>query len=47
MTVNHHDFIRSTMGGLITNGNVEGPEILKQFIIVLYRLGHSDILYPK
>ncbi|GAB4828524.1 ubiquitin-specific protease otu1 [Ancistrocladus abbreviatus] len=44
VSVNHHDFIPTTVSNAASAGR---SEIIKPFITLLYRPGHYDILYPK
>ncbi|KAK4764673.1 hypothetical protein SAY86_025763 [Trapa natans] len=45
-TVNHHDFVPSS-GDSSASSSSSSSEVTEPFMVLLYRPGHYDILYPK
>lgn len=46
INVNHHDFVPSS-GDPSSSGSSSSSKITEPFVVLLYRPGHYDILYPK
>ncbi|KAK4785872.1 hypothetical protein SAY86_002561 [Trapa natans] len=46
VNVNHHDFVPSS-GDASSSSSSSGTKAAQPFIVLLYRPGHYDILYPK